>query len=173
MKAMSRKEALSLGLKTFFSGNLCKYEHNSLRSVYNGTCLECAKRIGKKSYVKSQPRRSQEGKLDRRNSPEKYLVMEAKGRAKDCNVPHTLKPIDIVVPAFCPVLGIPLLVGKEHPKDNNPSIDRIIPALGYVKENVIVISTRANRIKNNSTVEELGKLYTFYRGLQDNGNSIT
>lgn len=39
--------------------------------------------------------------------------------------------------------------------DDSYSLDRIDSSRGYVKGNIWVISLRANRIKNDSTVEEL------------------
>ena len=42
--------------------------------------------------------------------------------------------------------------------DDSPSIDRLIPELGYIKGNVNVISLRANIIKNNATKDELIKI---------------
>lgn len=41
------------------------------------------------------------------------------------------------------------------PRDGSPTLDRIVPDKGYVRENVWVISGRANRIKNDATIEEL------------------
>lgn len=35
------------------------------------------------------------------------------------------------------------------------SIDRIFPHLGYVKNNIQVISHKANRMKNSATLDEL------------------
>ncbi len=66
------------------------------------------------------------------------------------------------LPDSCPVLGIPLFVGPSGGGDNSPSIDRIIPAEGYVPGNVIVVSLKANRIKNDATVDELRKVVEFY-----------
>ena len=40
-----------------------------------------------------------------------------------------------------------------HPE--RPSLDRIIPELGYVKGNVVFISMRANSIKQDATEQEL------------------
>ncbi|MFA5142511.1 MAG: hypothetical protein WC471_06100 [Candidatus Woesearchaeota archaeon] len=65
-----------------------------------------------------------------------------------------------VVPDNCPMLGIQLNydgTGGEgwSREDNSPSIDRINSTLGYTKENIQIISWRANRIKNDSTPEEL------------------
>lgn len=39
-------------------------------------------------------------------------------------------------------------------RSSSMSIDRIDPALGYTPENTWLISQRANRIKNNATIEE-------------------
>lgn len=61
---------------------------------------------------------------------------------------------DVVIPDTCPVLGTPM---------KNPSIDKIIPELGYVPHNVRVISMRANRIKSNATYEELARITEYVR----------
>jgi hypothetical protein len=45
------------------------------------------------------------------------------------------------------------------------SIDKIVPALGYVKGNVIIVSNRANIIKNNATPEEILAVGFFYKNL--------
>ena len=49
--------------------------------------------------------------------------------------------------------------------DLTPSIDRINPKKGYVKENIIVVSMKANRIKTDATVEEIRKVADFYEKL--------
>lgn len=71
------------------------------------------------------------------------------------------------LPETCPVLGIPLHygTGSSGAADNAMSIDRIDPNLGYVKGNIVLVSQRANRIKNDSTVDELRRIYEFYRDL--------
>ena len=79
-------------------------------------------------------------------------------------------PVDqIIIPKICPVLGIPLSFGNEKesplPTDNSPSIDRIIPTLGYVKNNIVIVSQRANRIKNDATIDELERVFNFYQKL--------
>jgi hypothetical protein len=94
----------------------------------------------------------------RRLHPEGHMVSAAKYRAKQQRVPFDLQPDDINVPEFCPILGIKLernYSGKTggH-QDCSPSLDRIRPDEGYVKGNVWVISNRANRIKNDGTLEE-------------------
>ena len=42
--------------------------------------------------------------------------------------------------------------GKLH--DDSPSLDKIIPESGYIRGNVRVISSKADRIKSNTTIEE-------------------
>lgn len=68
-------------------------------------------------------------------------------------------------PDVCPVLGIPLTYtfGKGQAQDSSPSFDQKIPGGGYTKENIQVVSWRANRIKNDGTPEEHQKIADFYK----------
>lgn len=83
------------------------------------------------------------------------MLKAARGRAQSKGVPFDLTPDDITIPDVCPVLNIPLEVAAGKATDGSPSLDRLIPELGYVVGNVRVISNRANRIKYNATLEEL------------------
>ena len=97
-----------------------------------------------------------------------YLVNRIRSKCAKEGIPCDITVDDIVVPERCPVLGIVLEFGKSDGdkwRDNSPSVDRIIPELGYVKGNIIVVSYRANRIKNDATIDELVKISTFYRQL--------
>jgi hypothetical protein len=85
----------------------------------------------------------------------------AKVRAKKYGVDFNLEPSDIITPEFCPVLGIPLFIGDGKSTANSPSLDRIIPSVGYTKGNVRVISHKANTIKSNATAEELKLVYEY------------
>ncbi|WP_210240170.1 hypothetical protein, partial [Mesorhizobium sp. M2E.F.Ca.ET.154.01.1.1] len=66
---------------------------------------------------------------------------------------YSLTKDDIFIPTHCPVFGFELKDGGD--RNNSPSLDRIKPELGYVPGNIQVISTRANRIKNDATPDEL------------------
>lgn len=90
------------------------------------------------------------------------MVRAAKARATKAGVPFALSPEDITLPQTCPVLGIPIIVGQSQATDNSPSLDRVVPLLGYVKGNVLVISNRANRIKNDATPTELRQVADFF-----------
>lgn len=86
---------------------------------------------------------------------EYVLLKGAKVRAKKRGVPFSLKLDDIHIPEKCPVFGTPLQSNKGKQGPDSPSIDRLIPELGYVPGNVKVISYRANRIKQDASPEEL------------------
>lgn len=87
------------------------------------------------------------------------MLSAARSRAKKRGVPFALTADDISIPSHCPILSAPLTQGGG---DWAPSLDRIKPELGYVPGNVIVISQRANRIKNDATPQELYALAEFY-----------
>lgn len=87
--------------------------------------------------------------------PEALLVRMARSRAKVKGVPCTITKEHINIPDVCPVLGVPLVKATGKASDNSPTIDRVIPALGYIPGNVRVISYRANRLKCDSTLGEM------------------
>ena len=77
-------------------------------------------------------------------------------RAKKYNLPFDLVPQDFIPPKKCPILGIPLIrnSGKQDNSPNSPSLDRFIPEKGYIKSNVHFISFKANRMKNDGTLDQ-------------------
>lgn len=88
------------------------------------------------------------------------LLSIAKYRAKKKRLPFNIEAEDIPIPSRCPILGIPLATGGSQ--QSSPTVDRIIPELGYTKGNVIVISGLANSIKASGTPIEILKVATFY-----------
>jgi hypothetical protein len=78
---------------------------------------------------------------------------------------HKVKERLIInVPKRCPVLGIKLMRGsKIH--NGSPTIDRINNSKGYTKNNILIVSSLANRIKSNSTVKQLVAVANFYKEL--------
>lgn len=98
-------------------------------------------------------------------NPKAYMHARAKNRAKMGNIIFTLKREDFEIPEYCPVfphIKLEFSDGRTRP-DNIPTLDRIIPALGYVKGNVRVISMRANRLKSDATAEELEAIVRYIR----------
>ena len=90
-----------------------------------------------------------------RKDPRYFLVVCAKHRAKLKGIPFDLAPEDFEIPEFCPLLGIRLKREKGKLCPASPSLDRIRPELGYVRDNVWVISHRANFLKGDATHDEL------------------
>jgi len=97
-------------------------------------------------------------KYDDKNRLNK-LLQQARVRAKTNNVECNLTVDDLIeiFPADrkCPVFGIDLFWGSGFDRNNSPSLDRFDPSLGYTKDNVYIISWKANRIKSNATLEEI------------------
>lgn len=94
-------------------------------------------------------------RLLKENNIQLYLYKSAKSRAKQRGEEFSIDLEDVVVPDKCPILGIPLKYNRGIKEDNSYSLDRIDSSKGYIKGNVWVISLRANRIKNDSTPQEL------------------
>lgn len=98
----------------------------------------------------------------RRKNPALELWRLAKVRARQKNLAFDIDVSDVVVPEVCPVLGIRLEWGcSKRQLDCSPTVDRVIPDLGYVKTNVRVISWRANRIKSDATAGELAAVLAY------------
>ena len=89
-------------------------------------------------------------------SPEYIIWYRAKENSKKSNREFDLELSDIVIPEYCPYLGIKLSTSMED-KDQPHyySIDRLDSNKGYIKENVQVLSKLANTMKSNATLEEL------------------
>lgn len=92
------------------------------------------------------------------------MLSNARARAAKAGVPFDIVRDDIIIPSHCPVLGIELVrrTGRKGGADCSPSLDRIVPTLGYVPGNIVVVSRRANRIKTDATTEELEAVADFY-----------
>lgn len=96
------------------------------------TCKQCRKVDAKKTYEKT--------------TVEYRIYHRAMHRAKVKGLPFNLELEDIVIPEYCPIF---------RTKMDTPSIDQIKPAKGYTKDNIQIVSNRANVLKNNATIEEL------------------
>lgn len=93
------------------------------------------------------------------------MLMNSRQRAKKAGLEHTLTREDVIIPEFCPVLGIKLHTEDRKAKFAAPSIDRIDNNKGYTPDNTVVISVRANLLKKDATLTEMRALVKFYDGL--------
>ena len=96
--------------------------------------------------------------LYRKEHPLKYLYALAKRKAKDRGKEFSILLEDLGnVPSVCPLLKI--AIDSYGNLDGRPSIDRIDSSKGYIPGNVWIISWKANRLKNNATIQDLKLLY--------------
>lgn len=91
----------------------------------------------------------------RENNVEKRMVYTAQRRAAKKGWDFNLEVSDIIIPEYCPVLGLKLELYNKSMRRTSPSLDRIDSSKGYTKDNIQVISWLANTMKTNATFSEL------------------
>ena len=94
-----------------------------------------------------------------------HMWTQVRIRAEHRGISFDLTEVDIIIPKVCPVLGIELEVGIGGQTDASPSLDRLIPSLGYTRGNIAVISNRANRLKSDGTAAEHEAIVRWMRSL--------
>ena len=149
----------------------CSYRviAKSLGRTYNGVRSALNPEVAEKARQATASRRAQAKAADpeayyakerqqlneyHQRRPELKMLYSARESAKRQGLPFDLEESDIVIPECCPVLGIAIEKASGSRTYNSPSLDKLIPALGYVKGNVQVISWRANKLKGEGTAKE-------------------
>lgn len=121
-------------------------KHSSALFGLDVNCKECRR-----------PRSQEEWK---KKSFESSMLSSSKHRAKKKGLEHDIVLGDIIIPKICPVLKTDIVLERNHP--DRPSLDRIDSRRGYTRDNIIVMSYRANVMKNNMTFSEMLSLTTWY-----------
>jgi hypothetical protein len=165
---MNYKEAVALGAKTY--DGVCKHHGAVKFYTSNRSCLCCLRANFYTWRKKHAERMVAERRAWAYKNPAKALLQGARRRAKKSGLAFELTADDIIIPDRCPVFGFELSRGGGT--DNSPSIDRIDNAKGYLRGNVVVVSMLANRIKNNSTTDQLKQVVEFYEKLTNRYSSI-
>jgi len=113
----------------------------------------------KEYYQENKEKINEQTKQYRLENKEKWMCNTSKVRAKQKNLPFNLSTeyLKEIWPEDnkCPALGITMRKGDFCVTDHSPTLDRIIPKLGYIKGNVQVVSALANRIMSNATVNQV------------------
>lgn len=130
------------------------HKNKNSKDGYHSICKSCANKRAS-NWVSANLQKVVDNKRLRRKDIRKSLIEAAQNRARMKNLPINITIDDIVVPEFCPILKIKIEKSSGKAKANSPSLDRIIPSLGYVKGNIQVISNKANSMKNDATPEQL------------------
>ena len=127
---------------------LCTACGGRLKEGDGNRCGDCATR---RASLELKRRRTPDGWLSR-------VLHQAQRRAKRDGLPMTLTQADLLpLPTRCPILGIRIDYERKPIRgahEDAPSLDRTDSETGYVPGNVRVISSRANRIKNDGTLAE-------------------
>lgn len=113
------------------------------------------KEYDRKRYLEKKDIISKTTRKWQLNNPEWFKWRSAKIRAEKLGIPFDIEIKDIEIPEYCPILGIKLQPGNTKSKESSPSLDRKVPEKGYTKDNIWVISNKANTMKNNASKEEL------------------
>lgn len=127
---------------------------------------EARRRMNREHRRKNNARIREQERAWHASRPLYLAVKRARLTAARQNVPFDLDDRLIDRPERCPILGLVLAYGPGNNcvKPNSPSLDRIQSKLGYVLENVRVISHRANTIKSDATAEELAAVLEYVKG---------
>lgn len=134
---------------------ICEFNKNShMKSGYENECKKC-KSIRFLKYGTNAENRK------------RWLLQRIRTKCDSIGIEFNLTIEDLVIPDVCPVLGLKLKFGADRAYGNNatddsPSVDRIDPTKGYTKDNIVIVSWRANRIKGNASFDELKKISNFY-----------
>lgn len=174
---ITKKEAIKEGYIFYFTGKPCKHGHISERLVKGGACRTCKNLYGeqykkdnsekvkesirkchKKNYTTEKRRQSYI------NNVETEILNRAKFRSRKHGLEFNLERSDIIIPEYCPVLGIKIDFSDIK---SSPSLDRIDNTKGYIKGNICVISNHANRLKNNGTIDEFEKIINYMKKLKN------
>lgn len=123
------------------------HKHAQCKGGYNSVCKMCRKPLSKKNYST--------------HSTQYKLWYRAKRRCKESGRVFDIEISDIHVPEVCPIFLVPFEENTPH----SASLDRIDSSKGYIKGNIQVISTRANVLKNNVTLDELRRLVKSMTGV--------
>lgn len=121
-------------------------------------CRDCANELQKARYT-----------AHRKNNPFLHRCTRAKNRAKGLGVPFDLTSeyLREIWTGKCPVLNVDLNLVTDRSDEYAAELDRFDPELGYVKGNVHWLSRKANRIKNNTSVEILENLLEWMKNVSD------
>ena len=128
--------------------------------IVSGKIISCGcLRLERLREVSPNNPRSRKEPGTRKQDDRRYKMFHnAQHRAKKKGIPFTISMEDIVIPETCPLLGIPLVSTNNKRDPRNPSLDQIDPGRGYTPDNIWVVSSRANWIKSDATLQELKTL---------------
>lgn len=115
--------------------------------------------LNKREKIRSDPEYrnyiNEQKRLNGRLNFKSTMLSNARKRAISKNLEFDLEIADIIIPDLCPILKVPFIIGQGKDYEFTPSIDRIDNSKGYTKNNIQIITKKANSMKNSALKEEL------------------
>jgi hypothetical protein len=107
-----------------------------------------------------------------RSKPAEHMLRRARARATKNGFEFSITLDDILpLPDRCPVFGVPLRIGFMSQDPWSYSLDRVDNSKGYIQGNVVVMSYKANRLKNDGTAEDHETIALWIRAQAANDNN--
>ena len=122
---------------------------------------EYQKRYIRQHYLDNKEYYKKKAKIRKDSLPlNKNLFERIRYRCRISGIEFSITPEDIVIPEVCPVFKTKF---DQKDKYRAASVDRINPKGGYTKDNIRVISYRANWLKSNANFDEIEALYNYMK----------
>lgn len=83
-----------------------------------------------------------------------FMWIRTRNSARQRGIRFAIQKTDIILVDTCPILGLEIDYTNKDPA-RKPSLDRLDNSRGYEKDNIHVISLRANILKRDATPDEL------------------
>ena len=167
----ANKEALRKSNKKWKEENPDKVKATRKRHYEKNK--EAIRETRRKYYKEHEEEEREKGRIyrDKRKRTIPYRARKmrhtAKYNSKEKNIIFNIneKDIEELWPEDnkCPALGVDFILGVKGGSDHSPSLDRIVPKLGYVKGNLQIISFLANKIMNNATPEQVIQVGEYFK----------
>lgn len=136
-------------------------------------CRECDKKRQRAEYQAKIEEKRAYGRQYNRSKKDNHewrlnqLLQASRERARAKDREHDICLEDLIEAypedGKCPVYGFPLEWGTNNQRESSPSIDRIDSTRGYTKDNIQIISWKANRIKGYASIEDLEILLAYLK----------
>lgn len=148
-------------------------KNNSAKDGLQYKCRSCDLEYQKERRIKNKDKVLEYSKNYQANRRKDFdfrlqmLLNASKQRSKKKARENTLTIQDIkdAFPkdGMCPIFGIKMVFGDAGFRENSPSIDRLDSTKGYTKDNIQIISWKANRIKKDASIQELELILAYMK----------
>lgn len=147
------------------------YKSNTNKSGFRGPCISCTLKKGKTWAQENKQRKYESNRARKIRNPLICLLTHARLRASKQDIPFDISIEDIKYTGYCACCHKKLSMGIGRAHEGSPSIDKIIPALGYVPGNCQIICWRCNIKKNDMSLFELELLAAYIKKYSDSSTA--